>query len=136
MDRLTESSAVFSPKRRVSAETVITDSLIFEPSPSTHRWVPDPRCRDIARERDGIDRVYLSEKSTSVRILGIHPSHLNRVFRARHGCSIGEYARRLRVERASRDLAGTKTPIVEIAASDGFARITGVSPAPYRKLNQ
>ena len=80
------------------------------------------------------------------RTAGVHPSHLNRVFRARHGCSIGEYARRLRVERASRELTTTDTPITEIAASAGFAdqshfsrvfaRITGFSPAQYRRLHQ
>ena len=77
---------------------------------------------------------------------GVHPSHLNRVFRTRHGLSIGEYARRLRVESASRELATTNTPIAEIAASAGFAdqshfsrvfsRIMGTSPARYRKLHQ
>lgn len=80
------------------------------------------------------------------RAAGVHPSHLNRVFRARHGASIGEYARRLRVESASRELTTTSTPIAEIAASAGFAdqshfsrvfaRITGVSPARYRKLHR
>jgi len=80
------------------------------------------------------------------RTAGVHPSHLSRVFRARHGSSIGEYARRLRVERASRELATTKTPIAEIAASGGFAdqshfsrvfaRITGMTPAMYRRLHQ
>ena len=31
MDKLTESSAVFAPKRRVSSDTLMTDSLTFEP---------------------------------------------------------------------------------------------------------
>lgn len=80
------------------------------------------------------------------RAAGVHPGHLTRVFRARHGCSIGEYARRLRVERASRELVDTNTPIAEVAASAGFAdqshfsrvfaRVTGVSPARYRKLHR
>lgn len=80
------------------------------------------------------------------RTAGVHPGHLNRVFRARHGCSVGEYARRLRVERARRELADTATPIADIAASAGFAdqshfsrvfaRITGFSPARYRKLHR
>jgi transcriptional regulator GlxA family with amidase domain len=51
-----------------------------------------------------------------------------------------------RVQRAGRELATTKTPIAAIAASGGFAgqnhfsrvfaRITGMSPARYRKLYQ
>ena len=80
------------------------------------------------------------------RTAGVHPSHLNRVFRARYGCSIGEYARRLGVSEQVVSWPALKTPIVEIAASAGFAdqshfsrvfaRITGFSPGWYRKLHQ
>ncbi|MDX1624124.1 MAG: helix-turn-helix domain-containing protein, partial [Gemmatimonadota bacterium] len=39
--------------------------------------------------------------------VGVHPVHLARVFRRHHGCSMGEYARRLRVERAAEALTST-----------------------------
>lgn len=79
------------------------------------------------------------------RVAGVHPSHLNRVFRARHGASVGEYARRLRIERACRELAATTTSIAQIAVASGFAdqshfsrvfaRVTGMTPAAFRKLH-
>ena len=80
------------------------------------------------------------------RDAGIHPAHLNRAFRALHGCSIGEYTRRLRVDAAARLLTSSSTPIAEIAAVTGFAdqshltrvftRLTGLSPARYRALEK
>lgn len=77
---------------------------------------------------------------------GVHPGHLSRVFRARYGCSVGEYARRLRIDRARQELVTTDAPIADVAASTGFAdqshfsrvfaRVTGFSPARYRRLHR
>jgi AraC family transcriptional regulator len=77
-------------------------------------------------------------------VVGIHPVHLARVFRMRYGCSIGEYARRWRVEVASRELAATATPIAEVAASAGFAdqshlcrtlrSVSGLTPSEFRAI--
>src|ERR1043165_7360422 len=79
------------------------------------------------------------------RLAGFHPAHLTRVFRTRHGCSIGEYVRRLRIDRAAHELAESPRPIAAIAASLGFAdqshfsrvfaRVTGMTPGRYRKLH-
>ena len=55
------------------------------------------------------------------RVAGVHPAHLNRVFRTRHGCSVGEYLRRLRVDLAARELAASQRPIADIASALGFA---------------
>lgn len=75
--------------------------------------------------------------------LGVHPVHLARVFRRRYGCSIGEYARRLKVERAARALRDTRLPIGRLAHQLGYAdhshfsrsfrRATGFSPTEYRR---
>jgi len=75
--------------------------------------------------------------------LGVHPVHLARVFRRRYGCSIGEYARRLRVERAAEALRDTRLPIGRLAHRLGYAdhshfsrsfrRATGFSPSEYRR---
>ena len=80
------------------------------------------------------------------REAGVHASHLNRVFRAHHGCSIAEYTRRLRVEEAARQLTSSQRPIAEIALAAGFAdqshlsrvfaRISGLSPARYRRMHR
>ena len=74
--------------------------------------------------------------------VGIHPVHLAREFRKHHGCSIGQYVRRLRVESACHQLAESESPLAVIALEHGFANqahfcrvfksITGTSPARYR----
>jgi AraC family transcriptional regulator len=77
-------------------------------------------------------------------IVGVHPVHLARVFRRRHGCSIGEYARNWRVEIASSELATTTRPVAEVAAIAGFAdqshlcrtfkAASGLTPNEYRAV--
>lgn len=75
--------------------------------------------------------------------VGLHPSHLARAFHARHGTSLGEYLRQLRVAEAARRLAGTDEPIAGLADALGFAdqshltrlfqRRMGLSPAAWRR---
>jgi AraC family transcriptional regulator len=74
--------------------------------------------------------------------VGLHPSHLARMFRARFGESIGEYGRRLRLEWAAQRLVGSDEALASIAARAGFAdqshltrafkRRFGVTPGRYR----
>jgi AraC family transcriptional regulator len=78
------------------------------------------------------------------RTAGVHPAHLARAFRRCYSCSIGEYVRRLRVDRAGRELSRSNVPLTEIALGLGFCdhshfstvfkRHTGLSPAEYRKV--
>lgn len=76
--------------------------------------------------------------------VGVHPGHLMREFRRRHGCTIGDFVRRLRVERACRLLADPEDDqtLGQIALAVGFAdqsafgktfrRATGVTPGEFR----
>jgi AraC family transcriptional regulator len=74
--------------------------------------------------------------------VGVHPSHLARVFRRHHGTSIGAYARRLRLDWATAQLAAGEECLALLAAEAGFAdqshftrsfkRHTGLTPARYR----
>jgi AraC family transcriptional regulator len=76
-------------------------------------------------------------------VLGVHPVHLARRFRAEFGLSPGEYLRRCRLERARRWMRRSTSPLAEIAAAAGFVdqshfthafrRAYGVSPAAYRR---
>jgi AraC family transcriptional regulator len=76
------------------------------------------------------------------REVGVHPAQLARAFRARHGVSVGEYGRRLRVEWAARELACGDLPLAMLAAQAGFAdqshftrcfkRLLGTTPGRYR----
>lgn len=74
----------------------------------------------------------------------VHPVHMARVFRRHHGCSPGEYLRRIRVRRACRLLAETEESLSAIAYTSGYAdqshftrhfkRAMGVTPGAYRRL--
>jgi AraC family transcriptional regulator len=75
-------------------------------------------------------------------VAGVHPSHLLRAFRARQGCSPGEFVRRRRVAFACRRLSDTRDPLAVIALAAGFSdqshfcrtfrREMGITPAAYR----
>jgi AraC family transcriptional regulator len=75
--------------------------------------------------------------------VGVHPSHLARVFRQQHQCTVGEYVRRLRLEFACHHLTTSDTPLAEIALAAGFAdqshftktfrRHIGTPPAQFRR---
>ena len=74
--------------------------------------------------------------------IGVHPVHLARVFRKNFDCTIGEFVRRLRIEKACKEIAESSAPISEIALalgfydqshfSNSFKRFTGMTPASYR----
>jgi AraC family transcriptional regulator len=51
---------------------------------------------------------------------GVHPAHLCRTFAARHGCTIGQYARRLRADRALAQILHTDEPLASVALESGF----------------
>jgi AraC family transcriptional regulator len=73
---------------------------------------------------------------------GVHPVHFAATFRRVHGCSVGEYQRRRRFQRARTQLADRELPLAQIAADAGFAdqshltrtfkRLTGLTPSQYR----
>ena len=78
--------------------------------------------------------------------VGVHPAYLARAFRARHGVSVGEYGRRVRLEWAAAEIARTDAPLAAIATEAGFAdqshftrlfkRFAGTTPAQYRRQTQ
>jgi len=74
---------------------------------------------------------------------GVHPAHLARVFRRSHGCTIGEYVRRLRLDFAADVIVSRQSSLAEVASAAGFSdqshltrifRIHfGVTPSQYRR---
>lgn len=81
------------------------------------------------RRPDFVDRVVakLQDEVAShadlhslAEIAGVSPEHLARTFREAEGCTVGEYVRRLRVERARRALEEGDLPLSRLALDLGF----------------
>jgi len=97
------------------------------------------RARDLLHA-NLVRRLTLAELAAEV---GVHPVTLARTFRRCFGCSVGEYLRRLRIERAALQLGGSEVPLATIALAAGFSdqshfsnlfrRETGMSPSAYRR---
>lgn len=74
----------------------------------------------------------------------IHPIHLSRAFSKHFHCTLGEYVRKIRIEKSLSLLSDKRLSLAEIAFNCGFADqshfgrsfkgINGVSPSEYRKL--
>jgi AraC family transcriptional regulator len=101
-----------------------------------HRWLM--RAEELLREHFS-DPLSLTQIAAGV---GVHPVYLAREFRRFHGCTIGEYVRRLRVEHACRRLNSSDESLAAIAAGAGFSdqshfsrtfkRMMGMTPSGYR----
>lgn len=80
------------------------------------------------------------------KAVGVHPAHLAKVFRLHYRCTLGEYVRRLRLERAEDELGKSDKPISQIALDAGFydqSHFTnhfklrnGLTPSEFRALKQ
>ena len=100
------------------------------------RWLR--QARDLIHENVGRP---LTLSSIALEV-GVHPAHLARTFRAHYRRTIGDYVRRLRVERAARELSHGGASIAEIGLRAGFfdqshfSRVfrdhTGLTPAAFR----
>lgn len=65
-------------------------------------------------------------------VAGVHPSYLARAFRALHGCTVGEYVRRLRLEWAADQIVNSDQPLADIALAAGFYDQSHFSNAFHR----
>ncbi len=101
-----------------------------------------PRWLERARE---IIHAQFTEPLTHdqiANVVAVHPVYLASVFRRHYGCTIGEYARRLRIEFACRNISTTNAPLIDIALAAGFSdqshfskvfkQFTGMTPAHFR----
>jgi len=101
------------------------------------RWLE--QAKDLLHERFA-EPLKLADIAHSV---SVHPVHLAQVFHKSYRCTIGDYVRRLRVERACHDLANSESPLADIALAAGFCdqshftrtfkRLIGIAPSEYRR---
>ena len=102
-----------------------------------------PRWLDDARDRIHVELGARPSLGGLAESVGVHPVTLARAFRRTFGCTVGEYVRNLRIERAAQQLADTDLSLAEIALAGGFSdqshfsnlfrRHTGLSPFRFRR---
>ena len=99
-------------------------------------WLTRTRLRIEREFRGAIDIVELAREA------GVHPSHLNRMFRRHFACSPFQHVARLRIDWAKRELATSRHSLTTIAMAAGFSdqanftrrfrQLTGYTPGIYR----
>jgi AraC family transcriptional regulator len=112
----------------------------LQPGRSLPRWLQE------ARERIHAELGSRPSLSDLAGAVGVHPVTLARGFRQGFGCSVGEYVRNLRIERATMQLADTDRSLAEIALGAGFSdqshfsnmfrQHTGFSPSKFREISR
>jgi AraC family transcriptional regulator len=122
-------------------ELTATASRLQEPRAGGDRR---PRWLEYAREQIHLDLGARPSLSGLAQSVGVHPVTLARAFRRAFGCTVGEYVRTLRIERAVEQLAQTDLSLAEIALAAGFSdqshfsnlfrRHIGLSPFRFRQI--
>jgi AraC family transcriptional regulator len=113
----------------------LPESLMSRPRHSAYRgqplWLRSAEAFLRARFRESVSL------KDAAREVGVHPVHLARVFRRRHGCPVSKYLRNLRLVEASRlVMDGASLAQASLAAgfadqphfSRSFAAAVGLSP--------
>ena len=121
----------------LALELVAHAGRLVDRRPAAPSWLGliVSRLRDECRQQ-----LTVSDLAASA---GVHPAHVARVFRARMGCSVGEFQRRLRVEWAMIQLQRSESSLDAIALDAGFfdqshfcrvfGRHVGISPGQFRQ---
>jgi AraC family transcriptional regulator len=136
--------------RMDSAAALAIEGLMFELLALASRRTSEPASPHLApwltEARDLIEAGlggHLGVTGVAAAV-GVHPVTLARAFRKCFGCTMGEYVRHRRIERAMELLRTSRLPLAEIALANGFAdqshfsnlfrRKVGLTPSRYRRL--
>jgi AraC family transcriptional regulator len=135
--RVGDAAALLSAEERV---------LVLLAELTRTRHPREARCPAwLSRATERVHDDFLGEitLATLAAEVAVHPSHLARTFARRHGCTIGETVRRLRLEHSRTLMASSRAPLSEIALAAGFTdqshfcrlfkRRYGVTPGGYRR---
>jgi AraC-like DNA-binding protein len=125
---------------------LVVESLLRETIGATRRASGERRMAPrVARAVERLEESFVAPPSLFelARDSGVSPGHFSRSFRRATGCTVPEYARRVRVRRAARLLRASSAPLADVAAACGFAdqsHLTrqfhlesGFTPAAYRR---
>ena len=128
----------------LALESIATELLIAASRQHSQRAERRPpqwlkRVKDFLRENFA-EPPSLEELAKAV---GVHPTHLSRVFRQFEHCTVGDFIREARIEYARQRMLRSNDPLVDIALAAGFAdqthftrtfrRITGMTPTEFRR---
>lgn len=129
----------------LALESISTELLIAASRQHTRKAERKPP-QWLRRVKDYLGENFSEPPSLDelARAVGVHPTHLTRVFRQFERCTVGDYIRAVRVEYARQRMLLSNEPLVEIALSAGFVdqthftrsfkRITGMTPTEFRSL--
>jgi AraC family transcriptional regulator len=154
--RHVRATAVSAVARRLAVElraldaswSLAAEGLVLQLLATLSRAEPDERAPRGRSLDEACARLHASIPGRTPSLgelaaaVDVHPSHLARAFQRRHGTTVGAYARALRLEWATSQLARGDVSLAEISAAAGFAdqshftrafrRHTGVTPGRYR----
>lgn len=128
---------------RLGAEELAWELLVRCRRRSLPRDGRPPRWLSRLRERLDAEPAAPFSLSQLAAELGLHPVYVARVFRRHTGCSVGEYLRRRRIDRATEQLAAGRMRPAQVAVECGFydqshlhrafRRESGTSPGRFQR---
>ncbi|WP_121810718.1 helix-turn-helix domain-containing protein [Mucilaginibacter kameinonensis] len=142
--RIFKESKIGDELTAIAVESLLLQTLhkMEQSNMSSSRLVPAwvGKLKEILAD-DPIRKHTLTELSG---LLNLHPVHLSRDFSKYFNCTMGEYIRKLRVEKSFALLANEELTLTDIAFTCGFAdqshflrcfkEFGGSNPSAYRKL--
>lgn len=130
------------PASAISMESIALEMLVLTSRIRTMSEAGEPHWMPVVREMLHAGFAESLSLGEIARSVGVHETHLARAFRRRHGCTVGDYIRKLRVDAAALDLTNSNKPIAQIAADNGFydqahfcrtfKKSYGQAPSTYR----
>jgi AraC family transcriptional regulator len=131
--------ALLAERLREDADILAVQELVYRlAAPS----VREPRAPWLGTVEQMVREENITSLTALAEAVGRHPAHVARQFQSRYRCSIGEFVRARRIDRARALLLETDRPLAEIALECGFCdqshftnvfrRLAGKTPQRYR----
>jgi len=114
----------------LAVEGLVCDALVEAVRTHARSKVSSPSWLRQAEDylRDNFSQPFRFEDVA--KAAGVHPAHLSRVFRRNHGCTVGEYVRRLRLEHHDAD------SLLDQEDSEDRTREAGADDAHVERLDR